>query len=222
MLRDFSLERLLYTIPAIVIALVLHELAHALAALLYGDDTAKLQGRLSINPLRHLDPLGFIFLLIAGFGWAKPVIFDVGKLRNQRVGPVAVALAGPFMNLLLAVVCLPLFHLWLGLQPQALAGGQTAAQALEVAWTFTKYLFMMNLGLFIFNLIPLPPLDGSYVLFGALPNLSLERKLQIYQIGTFALLAILVISAATGFDILPIGAMMQTLSGWLLGFAGLS
>jgi Zn-dependent protease len=222
MLRDFSLERLLYTIPAIVIALVLHELAHALAALVYGDDTAKLQGRLSVNPLKHLDPLGFVFLLIAGFGWAKPVIFDVSKLRNQHVGPVVVALAGPFMNLLLAMVCLPLFHLWLALQPQAVAGGDAAAAALTIAWTFTQYLFMMNLGLFIFNLIPLPPLDGSYVLFGALPNLSLERKLQIYQIGTFALLAILVISAATNFDILPIGAMMKTLGGWLLGLAGLA
>lgn len=221
MLQDFNLERLLYTIPAIIIALVLHELGHAFAAKLLGDDTAQQQGRLTLNPLKHLDPLGFVFLLIAGFGWAKPVIFDVRKLRDPHMGPVWVALAGPFVNLLLAALCLPLFHLWRGIAASLGPDAVVAGQALTIAWTFTFVFFRMNLGLFIFNLIPLPPLDGSYVLFGALPNLSLERKLQIYQIGTFVLLAILVVSAATGFDILPIGRMIDTLGKWLLGLAGL-
>jgi Zn-dependent protease len=222
MLRDFSLERLLYTVPAIIVALVFHEFAHALVARLQGDDTAVRDGRFTLNPLKHLDPLGFIFLLIAGFGWAKPVIFDVGRLKHPHTGPVLVALAGPFMNLLLAVLCLPLFHLTLGAYPETMAAGGLAAKALVIAMGLLNALFTINLGLFIFNLIPLPPLDGSYVLFGALPNLSFERRVQIYQIGSLALLAILVVSAVTNFDILPIGQGVQRLGGWLLRLAGLA
>jgi Zn-dependent protease len=222
MLQNFDLERILYTIPAIIIALVLHEFAHALAARALGDDTAVRDGRFTLNPLKHLDPLGFIFLLIAGFGWAKPVIFNINKLKNPHSGPVVVALAGPFMNLLLAIICLPLFHLLGSIGGPNLADNPTLNTALNISGTFLSYLFSINLGLFIFNLIPLPPLDGSYVLFGALPNLSLERKMQIYQIGSFALLAILVISSATNIDILPINSMIQRLGGWMIGIAGLS
>ncbi len=220
MLRDFNLERLLYAIPAIIIALVFHEFAHAAAARLQGDNTAVEEGRFTLNPLKHLDPLGFIFLMIAGFGWGKPVIFNVNRLKNPHSGPVLVALAGPIMNLLLAIVCLPLFHLVLAGLSAPAAG--IWSQFLVICLGFLRALFSINLGLFIFNLIPLPPLDGSYVLFGALPNLSLTRKIQIYQIGSFALLAILIISSATGFDILPIGPMIGKLGGWLLGLAGLA
>ena len=221
MLRDFSIERLLYTIPAIIIALVFHEFAHAAAARLQGDNTAVEEGRFTLNPLKHLDPLGFIFLLIAGFGWSKPVIFNVNRLKNPHSGPILVALAGPFMNFLLALLCLPFFHLILGGLNGAMAGG-IWPQVLTICLGLLSALFYINLGLFIFNLIPLPPLDGSYVLFGALPNLSLERKLQIYQIGSFALLAILIISSATGIDILPIGPMVQKLGGWMLALSGLN
>ena len=99
-----SLEEILILIPVILVALTVHELAHASVALLLGDDTAQRAGRITLNPLRHVDPIGFLMLVLIGFGWAKPVTFDRKKLRRPVRDEIVISFAGPVSNLILAVV----------------------------------------------------------------------------------------------------------------------
>jgi Zn-dependent protease len=152
---------LLALVIAFVAALTFHEFSHGLAAKLQGDDTAERMGRLTLNPIPHIDPIGFIAVLVAGFGWAKPVPYNPYNLRNQKWGPVLVAAAGPLSNLLLFVI--------VGTAYKALgaAGALSSGSALTV---FLQALMYINVALFAFNLIPIPPLDGSKVLLLALQH----------------------------------------------------
>lgn len=150
---------------AIILAVAFHEAAHALAATLLGDDTARLQGRLTLNPLAHLDPIGSILFLLVGFGWGKPVPVNPSRFKNPSFDNLLVALAGPFSNLILAIA--------FGL-PLRLVGEQLQPWALSVL----SLLVMINLILMVFNLIPIPPLDGSKliaVFFGESVLYQLER-----------------------------------------------
>jgi len=178
-------------VMAIVVALSIHEFAHALTAYLLGDYTAKEDGRLSFNPLIHIDPLGFVMLLIAGFGWAKPVSVNPYNLRNQRWGMVLVSLAGPLSNFLGVFVFAVLFKI---LSPIL---GDTNL--------LSNFLFMMiliNISLFIFNLIPIPPLDGSKVLFGLLPDSHFaEFKYKFSLNGPWILLMLILFDSFTGVGI---------------------
>jgi Zn-dependent protease len=140
----------------LVIGITVHEAAHATSAYLLGDDTAYRDGRVTLNPASHLDVLGSLMLLMAGFGWGKPTPIMPSKMRGGILGPVAVALAGPVSNLLIVAVCGALF-----LVP-AFQGGYLAIVVVMVAFT--------NALLFVFNLIPIPPLDGSKILFPFLPR----------------------------------------------------
>ncbi|MFH0830913.1 MAG: site-2 protease family protein, partial [Parcubacteria group bacterium] len=139
-------------IIALVIGITVHEFSHALAASLQGDPTPQSQGRVSLNPLRHLDPLGTIFLLVAGFGWGKPVQFNPRYLKNPRLGSVLVGLAGPAANLVLVII--------FGLVLRLLVSQEIFSQDSGL-FTFLASLVLMNLVLLAFNLIPIPPLDGS-------------------------------------------------------------
>ena len=139
-----------------VVGIVLHEAAHAYSAYLLGDDTAYRAGRVTLNPISHLDPLGSLMLLIAGFGWGKPTPVVPSKLRGGVLGPVAVAFAGPASNLLIVAVCAALYAL------PPFQGGYP--QIIVVAVAFVNAL------LFVFNLIPIPPLDGAKVVFPFLPR----------------------------------------------------
>ena len=139
-----------------VVGIVLHEAAHAYSAYLLGDDTAYRDGRVTLNPASHLDLLGSLMLLIAGFGWGKPTPVVPSKLRGGVLGPVAVAFAGPASNLLIVAVCALLYAL-----PSFKEG---YLQIIVVAVAFVNAL------LFVFNLIPIPPLDGSKVIFPFLPR----------------------------------------------------
>ena len=140
----------------LVIGITVHEAAHATSAYLLGDDTAYRDGRVTLNPASHLDVLGSLMLLMAGFGWGKPTPVMPSKMRGGILGPVAVALAGPVSNLLIVAVCGALFLL------PAFQGGYLAIVLVMVAFT--------NALLFVFNLIPIPPLDGSKILFPFLPR----------------------------------------------------
>lgn len=159
-MSDFSwLIDKLYIIPGIFIGLSFHEFSHALSAYLMGDDTARKAGRLTIDPIRHIDPLGFISLLIAGFGWAKPVPIDPWRFKNRRLGTIIVSLAGPFMNLLLSFITLSVLYaldIW--------------DYNNEVVFKVVFEIFRINIVLCIFNLLPIPPLDGSKVLASVLPS----------------------------------------------------
>ena len=140
----------------LVIGITVHEAAHATSAYWLGDDTAYRDGRVTLNPASHLDVLGSLMLLMAGFGWGKPTPVMPSKLRGGVFGPVAVALAGPVSNLFIVAVCAVLFLI------PTFQSGYLALIVLMTAFT--------NALLFVFNLIPIPPLDGSKILYPFLPR----------------------------------------------------
>lgn len=156
----------------VLIALTCHEVAHGWAAKKLGDDTAQRFGRLSLNPLRHLDPIGFLCMLIAGFGWAKPVPINVRKFKNPKLGMALSSLAGPVMNLILAFVILIPYELILKLvfDGTVMITSEFSYNLLVVFDDFVFTFHFMNVTLAIFNFIPLPPLDGSRVVYTFLPE----------------------------------------------------
>lgn len=163
-------------IVALMIAISIHEFAHAWTASLYGDQTAKLHGRLTLNPLAHLDLMGTIFLLLAGFGWGKPVPVNPQNLKNPKLDNLTIALAGPMSNFVLAVV--------LGLMIRFFNFPPAISQ-------FLILIIFFNLVLMIFNLLPIPPLDGSKI-YGLFLNES--AYLYFQQVGIIILFAIIIIS----------------------------
>lgn len=188
----FSVDRLkamLYCVPAIMVALSFHEFAHAYAAYKKGDPTAYNLGRMTLNPLRHLDLFGVLMLLLVGFGWAKPVPINPRNFRNIRRDEIIVSLAGVVTNFLIAFVAMGVFML--------------VAYVFKVQNELVLNLLLpfvtINLGLCIFNLIPIPPLDGYHVL----ENLLIRRVnpnffLYFERYGNFILIALLLTGALTG------------------------
>jgi len=188
---------ILALVPCLVIAIVFHEVAHGWTALALGDPTAKEQRRLSFNPIRHVDPVGT--LIVPGalaffggpiFGWAKPVPINRSRLDNPRYGMMAVAAAGPAMNLLLAGVGAVVLGL--------LAGGLTAPPqgALAFALMALQYFLVINIFLALFNLLPIPPFDGSHIVEGLLPRSMAAQYARLQQIGMFLLIALIAVTWA--------------------------
>lgn len=171
-----ALLALVLSIPGILIAITFHEFAHAFVADKLGDDTPRRQGRLSLNPLAHLDPYGAFLMLFAGFGWGKPVQVNPNNFRRTisiKKGNAIVSAAGPVMNLILAII----FSIILGLlyKFNVLSLSLTATTTFgSVISTMLIYAITMNVGLCVFNLIPLPPLDGSKILLALLPTKAQE------------------------------------------------
>ncbi len=205
-------DNAIFSLPGVLLGLTVHECAHAWMAFTLGDPTARDAGRLSFNPLRHLDPLGTLLLIFAGFGWAKPVIFNPANLAHPRRDRALIAAAGPFSNLMLAAL---LMFLLMKIAAFAdTAGVATFMEAHETAVdAVVKMAFtgaVVNLGLFVFNLIPIPPLDGSHIVFcGLNPPPWLEAMLT--RFGGVALVVILVVERQTGEDILPIGKFIHAI-----------
>lgn len=163
-------EKLLYVLISVfcvLLSLTLHEFGHGLAAYAMGDKTAKSSGRLSLNPIDHLDPIGALCLFLFGFGWAKPVPVNPYNFRNQKGGMVLTSLAGPFMNFIIAFIAMVIMTLVGDIKFSSQGLGFDLA---TVGYTICYYLMIMNLGLGIFNLIPIPPLDGSKVVGAVLPT----------------------------------------------------
>jgi Zn-dependent protease len=215
------LPELLIAISATVIAITLHEAAHGYAALALGDDTAKQAGRLSLNPIRHVDKVGTIIvpgillvtqLLTIGrveamFGWAKPVPVAFWRLRNPRFGMVLVAAAGPAMNFFLAWAAALLAH-----PLQALAG-DISQEMLAYGIRFIALSIMANLLLGLFNLLPIPPLDGGRIMVGLLPRpLAMQlAKLERFGLLIVMLLILIVPRVAPDYDVI------RWLSGFVMG-----
>ncbi len=203
---NFDLQSVLYSVPAVVIGLTVHEYAHAYTAYRLGDPTAKNQGRITLNPVRHIDPLGMLFIVIAGFGWAKPVQFAPENLRKPKLYKALIALAGPLSNLALGLLALLAVKACLPLS------AALPEKARQIALYGLFYGAVINLGLFIFNILPFPPLDGSHVFFSGL-NLSPQREQQMMKFGSYALFAVLFIESRTGADLIPISTFTDFVVG---------
>jgi Zn-dependent protease len=151
---DYLLSRLL-VLPGILLGISIHEFSHGYAAVKMGDNTPLMQGRLTINPIKHIDPVGFICLLVFGFGWAKPVMIDNRNFKNPRKDDAIVALAGPAANFLTAFLFVGLMKLT--------AKFVAYNFSTQVLWVVLQNTVSINLVLMVFNLIPIPPLDGHHI-----------------------------------------------------------
>ena len=188
-------ETLLYAailVPCLIIAIVFHEVAHGLAALALGDPTAREQRRLSLNPLRHVDPVGTLLVpgalaLVGGpvFGWAKPVPVNAQRLDNPRYGMMAVAAAGPATNLVLALLAAIVLGVLAGLG----IGQETVAAG--IAGSLLTTFILINLFLAFFNLLPIPPFDGSHIVGGLLPRSMAMQWQKLQQVGMVLLVVLI-------------------------------
>lgn len=175
---DYYMEQLksmLYVAPVILIAISFHELAHGYVSYKMGDPTPKLDGRLTLNPFKHLDLAGTLCLLVFHMGWAKPVRINTAYYKNKKKGIILVSLAGPAMNFLLAFISLLIFGL-------LLKYGNVYSSAIYIVEMLSYYSAVINIGLGLFNLIPIPPLDGSNVLGEIVPKVNeFYYKIRAYR-----------------------------------------
>ena len=186
----FLLLRVLFFVPALVLGFTLHEAAHALVANLQGDPTAKNQGRLSLNPRRHIDPLGLMMILVIGVGYAKPVPVNPSKMKGQ-FSHLMVSLAGPFANLIVAIIASIALKIIAGSSgllggPDFFASCSLSVGAIDILKTELFYVYTLNLFLMVFNLLPIPPLDGfelvRIVLRRSNPQLLFQIEMNRMQI----------------------------------------
>ncbi|OPL15894.1 MAG: peptidase [delta proteobacterium ML8_D] len=206
-MMDFAsiIQRLAILTPPILLAVTVHEMAHGWVAYRLGDPTAKLMGRFSLNPVRHLDPIGtIVFFLTQTIGWAKPVPVNPSYFKNPRNDMVWVALAGPGANILLAVLSAVLLRQVLGSFWET--SGFFVRPLLYMAYVSVQ----INIGLAVFNLLPIPPLDGSKVLMGILPP-TLASSFESYERYGFLLILVLVFTGVTGRIIVPLILYMNKL-----------
>jgi Zn-dependent protease len=192
----FNIQTLILLIPVILFALTVHELAHGYVAYRLGDPTAKNAGRLTLNPISHLDPIGTLMLFIVHFGWAKPVPVDPRYFANPKRDMLWVALAGPGSNIALAFLC-GLIIRFMNTNPyyfQASFLGEAFAAMMVLS-------LQINLALAIFNLLPIPPLDGSKVLYGLLPPQYEHLAYNLERYGPGVLFALVMFGMLTGVSI---------------------
>ena len=176
----------LLLIPLRLLALVIHECSHGYVSTKLGDPTPRIQGRLSLNPLVHLDPVGTILMILTGFGWAKPVEVNPMYYKDRKKGMALVAIAGPLSNLLLAFVSLLIYFLFAVIIHYTKIG--ISAKLLQIVGTACSYSAQVNLCFFVFNLIPIPPLDGSRILGMFLKDSTYYKMMQYERYSMFLIM----------------------------------
>lgn len=203
-----QLIEFLYVIPCVLIALTFHEFAHGFVAYRLGDPTARNFGRLTLNPLKHLDLLGTLCMIFFHFGWAKPVPVNTRYFKKPRRDMALTAVAGPSMNLILAFFGILLFRIMygiLGALPETVSISSFWATVINSALTLIRTFYSLNLSLAVFNLIPIPPLDGSRLLMIALPP---RAHMWVVQNERYIMLALLVL-LWTGILSLPLNLFVN-------------
>jgi len=200
-----SVTSMAATLLAVLLAITLHELAHGYVAYCLGDNTAKAAGRLTLNPLAHLDPIGALMMFIAGFGWAKPVPVNPFFFKgNRTTGMMLVSLAGPLVNLIVAYIAYLIFVLGNGFFDNAFMN------------LFLRTCVTLNIYLAVFNLIPIPPLDGSKILAGFLPKQTAFKFLSTMEQYGFLILMALIFLNITDLIINPIYSGIIKFYTWIL------
>lgn len=207
---DWSvLSGILFSIVPALICITLHELSHGAVAYLLGDDTAKNAGRLTLNPIRHIDPWGLVMMVLFHFGWAKPVPVNMYRFKDPKKGMAITALAGPVSNMIIAVVFLFLGGLLYGLAAvhwPTLTGGRWASVTggvLEMVMT-TAYL---SIALAVFNLIPISPLDGSKVLYSFLSDQAYAKLMRYERYGMIIIMLLVITGSLSG--------VLGSVTGWV-------
>ncbi|MDR1691851.1 MAG: site-2 protease family protein, partial [Oscillospiraceae bacterium] len=192
---------------AMMVNFIIHEMAHGWAAYALGDPTAKNDGRLSFNPMKHIDPFGALLILLAGFGWAKPVMVNPRFFDKPKRDMALTSLAGPMSNFLLAFIAVGLMRLF-PIDTAVTYITSASPTVLSVLYSLVFNIALINIGLGLFNLIPIPPLDGSKVLGAFLPDRLYWRFMQIERYGMFVLAGLLMLSRSGYLDVFGfIGAM---------------
>jgi Zn-dependent protease len=212
---DFNFKAILIQAPVIFFALTVHEFCHAWVATMLGDDTAKSQGRLTLNPVAHLDVLGTILMFIVGFGWAKPVPVNALKFKDPRRGMLLVAIAGPLSNLIMAVAA----GVALRFIIPAISGvglGSRLSDVISVVLVMIILTLIYGLALAIFNMIPIAPLDGSRVLYGLLPLRYADAYSRLEPYGMIILFALFIFGDKVFTYALwhPVSIFSELLSGY--------
>ncbi len=204
---------LLYSIPGVLVAITFHEFAHAIVAYKLGDDTPKLEGRISLNPLAHIDPIGFIMLIFAHFGWGKPVNVNprnYDRRFSMDKADAIVSIAGPVANFILAIIFTLIYFAIIKIRGTAVY----VETIPSIIITMIHYIILINIGLGVFNLIPLPPLDGSKVIK---PLLSFNAK-QWFESNERIFYIAFVILWVTGFAGTIISPIIQVIYNFLMSF----
>jgi Zn-dependent protease len=188
----------IFFLIAIVIAITVHEFAHAYVTDYLGDPTPSLQGRITLNPAAHIDPTGMIFLLFFGFGWGRPVQFDPFNLKDPRKDAAIIAVAGPASNVILAIISSVIAYVFVGL-----IGGSIL---IDILYSFLRIFITLNLFLAFFNLIPVHPFDGFKIVGGLLPK---DKAYEWYQLERYGFLFLILL-------IVPFGG--QSMAGTIVNF----
>lgn len=206
-----DVKELIYFIPAILIAVSLHEFAHGYVSYKLGDPTPKATGRLSLNPLAHLDPVGTLCLLLFYFGWAKPVQVNPYYYKDKRKGMALVGLAGPMMNFLIALICAFAMEIIL-----KMTGGYAGDVTVFIFKLF-QYTYTISIGLGVFNLIPFPPLDGSKIVGALLPEEKYFKYMKYERYGQLILFGLLMSNLLDR----PLDMVIKAINGVMWGIVNL-